>query len=269
MDEHQKKAIEDAIEILGRSASSDHCGYKDCSIETPNCDVMVARAARKKIMQAIDPVVRSNLPERLTHLPERVFFERWKKENERQIGLNSGHTALELILHRGGDTNFVERPSQRDCDVAAAVIQWLGTACGGSFIRECEAEISATNEERADLGWGLHNQDLYKPRDLFVRLTDVILDDVLPTPSAENTSWKMSNESLAYLRRQILSVLEMLFTIYAYETGIASLDDVAGHSENFKERFRNWVELGRKAVKKRVAVLREKRKKLEEKANGG
>ncbi len=116
---------------------------------------------RRKFLQAIgiSPVslvrpVKQELPNpphnslqtaRLNRMPERIYAEAWKEKNKRHSWLNSGFTYLEWILCPG--KNYVPPlVSERDAQVAASVIQWLGTNCGFHFMLDCETEIK--KEER-------------------------------------------------------------------------------------------------------------------------
>lgn len=98
-----------------------------------------------------------NRPDRARDLmPERVFAEEWKKENERVLAVNFGLIALELILNSNlltqqafGHNYFADldrRPTQRDATVAATVIQWLGTNCGKCFLDRCETQVKQERE---------------------------------------------------------------------------------------------------------------------------
>jgi len=93
-------------------------------------------------------------PQRLKHkcgVAERVFASLWKKENERHNGINSGLALLELLLEQEqtlpGPLKLKIPPdiTQRDAEVAASVIQWLGTNCGCAFIQQAEREIEKRN----------------------------------------------------------------------------------------------------------------------------
>jgi hypothetical protein len=94
---------------------------------------------------------------RSTSVAEDVFAEMWEKKNERKGGINFGLGYLELLLNDPPSSmGIVEdrkkpRPwrdiSQRDAMVAATVIQWLGTNCGGAFLDECEREIEKRKKE--------------------------------------------------------------------------------------------------------------------------
>lgn len=78
---------------------------------------------------------------RLNRMPERVYAEKWKIMNNRKIGYYDDFTAIELILAPAGEVSQVRPVSDRDAEVAACVIQWLGTNCGLAFMQECEKKI--------------------------------------------------------------------------------------------------------------------------------
>lgn len=86
--------------------------------------------------------------------PERIYAAGWKRLNRRRQW--HGATLLELIMQPTSDRGlspFVV--SRRDAEVAASVIQWLGTNVGYGFIRSCERAIDEARRKddraRADL----------------------------------------------------------------------------------------------------------------------
>jgi hypothetical protein len=87
--------------------------------------------------------------DRLVFAGERAFVQEWKKINQRVRWLNGGYGSLELILNKEPSSNTargiipkqVSPVTQRDADVATAVIQWLGTSCGDAFLRDCHKRI--------------------------------------------------------------------------------------------------------------------------------
>lgn len=83
--------------------------------------------------------------------PERVFAAEWLRENRRlrySTSVGGYFTLLEAILAPDG---CAPRPiSQRDAEVAAAVIQWLGTNCGHAFLNACEDKVSQAHERQAE-----------------------------------------------------------------------------------------------------------------------
>lgn len=79
--------------------------------------------------------------ERCEHDPrEKAFYEQWMKENEPIRAINSGHGILQdLFIEKDGvhqNGRFVEVIGERDSVIVATVIQWLGSNCGMSFLRE-------------------------------------------------------------------------------------------------------------------------------------
>jgi hypothetical protein len=152
------EAIGKAADALGNLAEQEcwQSGDEDC-----RCDSCQAREAIKALDAALLPVHRSLNPDRLSHAPEEIYLRRWIKEQERQPGHNGGFGLLELLLsptrvpspkfpgysHR---PYYVPPVSQRDAEVAATVIQWLGTNCGRCFMEQCEREISTARAERGD-----------------------------------------------------------------------------------------------------------------------
>lgn len=147
MTEREMKILVDAFDTLQASADrEDGCCDDDCTIERPCCDGMRAKRARLEIDRLLTPKPESLHPERLTNPAERVFFEKWQRENERSHGLNGNMTTLEWVMCPSSQKH-PDPVSERDMQVATAVVQWLGTACGLGFLSECESEI---RKERAE-----------------------------------------------------------------------------------------------------------------------
>ncbi len=72
---------------------------------------------------------------------EKAFSEVWKEINTPQYSINGGYISLEHILlpqlYPGNPLQFNPLKgelTERDCLVAASVIQWLGTNCGQGFL---------------------------------------------------------------------------------------------------------------------------------------
>lgn len=157
LDDVLLELAEGAIETLGELTRRDcFCDDHDGGHK---CETCIAREAVAKLERLCYPVVRSAVSEDRLNGPERVFYERWIHENRRVRGLNGGCGALELIMSE--DPNNHRAPiSQRDMDVATAVVQWLGTNCGRGFIWECDAEIKRRGELDSYQDWRnyrLHN----------------------------------------------------------------------------------------------------------------
>ena len=68
---------------------------------------------------------------------ERVYAAEWLRLNKPSGTYPRG--LLELILRT--DDAGVPTVSQRDAEIAAGVIQWLGTNVGAGFIATCERKI--------------------------------------------------------------------------------------------------------------------------------
>jgi hypothetical protein len=140
-----------------------YCDGEDkqvCGIEDPRCDSARARRSQHLIDRVLSPPMESLQPKRLTSPAERVYFETWRKENERQPWLNSGYTTLEWILCPD-DQKRPDGVSRRDALVATSVIQWLGTNGGASFMRQCERRIERERAERQGPLAPILNDPLY------------------------------------------------------------------------------------------------------------
>lgn len=132
-----------------------YCEVDVCTDESPRCNYRKLCVARTRLLSILEPVHRSLNPDRLSHIPELIFLRVWQKLQEKSLGLNHGYSTIEYILsptrvppHRLTDGPFYIPPvSQRDAEVAATVIQWLGTNGGLSLMREAERQIVACNSE--------------------------------------------------------------------------------------------------------------------------
>jgi hypothetical protein len=267
LDGDQRALLESAFDDLCSEATSDHyCGEGGCTIDTPFCSVMCARAARRKIEAVLDPVVRSTRPDRLAHgHAERVFFDKWTKDNARDSAVNGGFTLLEWILCPA-DQKVPDRPTQRDADVATAVIQWLGTNCGLCFVQECERRIREERAEYAEFDFDLCLNATPVGRDFFTQVLDKVLNDMIPRPADFTSSpdynrkivWQHTPMSLSHFRAQLRGLMTMLFTVYCVESGEASLNDVVDN-EYQRKRIKRLQSLCRRAAENRVELLRKKR----------
>jgi len=85
-------------------------------------------------------------------LRERAFAEVWKEENTRQSYINHGAARLEMLLTPDDKTEtkkrwsfwsgiMVKELTQNDAEVAATVIQWLGTNNGQAFLYKVDLRI--------------------------------------------------------------------------------------------------------------------------------
>lgn len=257
MDADEREAIGSALSLLHSIASQDcYCEERGCSPETPHCDVMHARAAKIKLEAALDPKVRSLHANRLTNPSERICFEVWQKENQKIAGLNDGYGVLEWVLCPPGQ-RWPSPVSQRDMDVATAIVQWLGTNCGHAMLWEIERRIKEENAERSILNHS-HVNFGDKKRDLFERMLDAVLKDTLPNPKHvdEHT---LNAYSLKFLREKIGDNMRFMFCLYAVETGMVSLNDAAQSAGVTKERFKELQEHAKAAVEQRVERMNRKK----------
>jgi hypothetical protein len=241
------------------------CGSHDCTIDTPMCEVRQAEAARRDIMAVLDPPMDTLQPERLVSLPERIFVEEWRRENTRHNGPLSGGRTLEHILSHekthhplAGPQPKLDYVTLRDAQVATSVIQWLGTNCGQSFLWVVNQRINKEREENREVpGGSIHRSDvIIKERDIFTVLEDRLLADILPTPyNAEK--FRMGKDLAVHLRREIKYALGVAMTLFAVETGYASMSEGAKTIYMNEEKFKKFHDKARKAIKKRVANMRE------------
>lgn len=155
-------ALETVYCLVADAAGDCDC-YESSPGTTAKCHACKLREAAATIQQALDVDHRSLHPERLSNHPERIYLEHWKKQQERSPGINRGYGLLENILSPlrqqdwkqpmwPGRPRYEYHPpiSQRDAEVAASVIQWLGTNCGQSLILECERKIKSAQAVRSD-----------------------------------------------------------------------------------------------------------------------
>jgi hypothetical protein len=139
--EQERQPITDAINELASIANQD-CWDAPNYKEDCTCDRCVCVRAVEAMRSVLYPVVRSLSPERIeSGFPERLFFEAWKETNVRRRGFNGGRGTLEILCKDLGPV------TQRDMDVATAVMQWLGTSCGTGFLHEVQRQIERVREE--------------------------------------------------------------------------------------------------------------------------
>lgn len=156
-----RKSIEEAIWSLERAMDGEDCHHHGdgvCSAADPHCRFHELESALVGLRAIVTPVHRSLHPDRQGSAAEDVYLKRWVKEQETSPGINRGFGLLESILaptrqpYRSSmgspERIFTPAVSQRDAEVAATVVQWLGTACGMGFVSECEREIKRCNAER-------------------------------------------------------------------------------------------------------------------------
>lgn len=261
IDEEQKKRLISAAHHLECIANDeDHCDDRNCTIDTPQCEIMSAQAATRDIMSVLDPPMESLQPDRLTNPRERIFVEEWIKENTRGSGMAGNSRLLEHILSnkkkRGlsGPEPVLDFVTQREAHVATAVIQWLGTNCGQSFLHVVRSRIEKEYKEDREVQQTYHRMD-YDMRDLFKVLEDRLLNNIIPMPyQAER--FTMGKDLAVYLRNEISNVLRVVMSIYALETGIASAEEAANSAGYHPKQFAKVCALAKQAVHRRVRALR-------------
>lgn len=160
--EIQEKVM-DVIDNLYRGIGDKDCWCRDIrELEDQpkyKCEACVARQAIDDLMHIAYPVVRSLREDRLNYA-EAVYFEEWVKQNTKRPGVNSGLALLEAILSTKETGGVFKTPipvtvSQRDMDVATAVVQWLGTNCGMGFRLTCEREAERRRCIRSNFDYAL------------------------------------------------------------------------------------------------------------------
>ena len=79
---------------------------------------------------------------------EEAFAKRWRKENDPPSFLNHGVGVLDHLLYLSPEQDrFTGESTPREEQVAATVIQWLGTNCGFSFLEEALKDCGFTIRE--------------------------------------------------------------------------------------------------------------------------
>ena len=154
-------------------------GEPPCKPGEPDCAYCYAKEALKALTDSFEYVIRSLRPDRLSHFPEWVFVDEFRKENERSAGTNHGLRFLELILGMNWNrARFSCEPdcnpaqvTQREADVATAIIQWLGTSCGKSFLWTCEKRIRDAADHDSEM-WNLAVNTKHPEQDLISRVAE-------------------------------------------------------------------------------------------------
>lgn len=104
-------------------------------------------------------------PDRNVNAPERIFVEEWVEMNTPKVGYNRERGVLDHLLNLEPQhvpevfAKFTE-VTQRDADVAATVIQWLGTKEGLLFLERCEKRIEEAHKEELAEYHRVHNLGL-------------------------------------------------------------------------------------------------------------
>jgi hypothetical protein len=82
---------------------------------------------------------------RLSREPlEKIYARKWAEANDRRPGMP--HGTLQYLL--GDDNRPLDELDQRDAEVAATVIQWLGSPVGQFFVADALREYELKADER-------------------------------------------------------------------------------------------------------------------------
>lgn len=158
-----RRELDFLLHAIERQIENDWgCTDDLCTAENPLCDHMNLVVAKNRLLKILTPIHRSVNPDRLGNPAEDIYLRRWQKEQERHSPVNHGFGLLELLLTptrvrvpsflgMSAPPYYVPPVSQRDAEVAASVIQWLGTTCGRGFIEAAEREIKTAKAERRDV----------------------------------------------------------------------------------------------------------------------
>lgn len=260
LEEEQKKRLMDAMHYIGQITNfDDHCDDANCTIDTPQCEIMNAQAAIREIRFVLDPPMDTLQPGRLVGARERIFVEEWAKENQAHHGECNSYVLQHILSTEkrqtlGGPVPVLDYVSQRDAHVATSVIQWLGTNCGQSFLHIVNRRIEQEMKEDREVQQMYHRND-WHIRDFFKILEDKLLNSIIPMPyHAEKFS--MGKDLAVHLRNEISNALRMVMALFALETGIASLEESAMAAGTHPEAFKKMQALAREAVKRRVRAIR-------------
>lgn len=155
------ESLERVAALLRWQAGDCDCYEDEGTKTTHKCFACTLRERAQEVEACLEVEHVSIHPDRQGSPAERIYAEMWQKQQERSPGLNDGFGLLELILsplRQDNHSGFLgHRPyrmvppvSQRDAQVAATVIQWLGTSCGGSFIRQAERAIEQARQRQTE-----------------------------------------------------------------------------------------------------------------------
>ncbi len=166
-----RRSIELALSAITSFTTSDwQCDRPECTEDNPLCSHQELVIAQKHLLSIIRPQHRSLNPDRLGSAGEDIFLRAWQKMNS---GESYDDRLLEYLLSPSRafrdpmspmDQGYLPPVSQRDAEVAATVIQWLGTNCGRSFIESAQREIKEANAERREIDSNVHKNRWMKQR---------------------------------------------------------------------------------------------------------
>src|SRR6185437_2360866 len=156
-----RERIQGALWAIGHQLDNDDGCYcePECDPEDPRCHRCEMVFAQRELRKILTPIHRSLNPDREGNAAEEIYLRRWQQEQDKGPHVNYGYGLLEQLLTPTrirerrffsfpGEPYFVPPISQRDAEVAATVVQWLGTNCGRCFIESAEKEIAECRAER-------------------------------------------------------------------------------------------------------------------------
>lgn len=241
LDEREKTLVAEAIGLIGKWKDREcYCNEEECTPDNPQCTDMQEVAALRCLEQLQTPPVTTRHPERLTNPAERIYFEAAQKLGERSPGLNDGYSTLEHVLN----PNLRSVPpviTTHEAEIAATLIQWLGTTCGRCFMDECERKINSENAERRD--WHLRLTDFewfLAPSSWCDEQANLTLNHLLP-PTDKHFAGLVKKLSARYRRMMI---------VLAVECGYITTQDAANAAYgNNITQFKQFMERARAASK--------------------
>ncbi len=152
-----RRTLEAVAFSLRRSLDGGDC-YCGDGDKNYTCDHCHGVESLRELERMLNPEHRTVNPDRLGNPAEAIYLQHWRKQQETSPHVNNGVGTLEAILTptrqtQGdgarmwiGSAYYHPMVSQRDAEVAASVVQWLGTNCGGAFVFECERMVKAARE---------------------------------------------------------------------------------------------------------------------------
>jgi hypothetical protein len=112
---------------------------------------------------------------------EKRFAEAWAKMNDGSNNVNY------LLDESHADQRFTPEAPERDCRIAATVIQWLGSPVGQGFLRDLGYERSETKDTEI----------------LWAAMTAMVKDIHAPQDQMTKAQWKRADALMARLDREM------------------------------------------------------------------
>ena len=169
----------------------EHLGPCYCrdSIKCSFCEVTELLEELKKV---IEPDHLTLHPDRLGNWSECIYHTLWRREQRDHLLAKILAPTRQPRTVFGAD--YVPPVSDRDAQVAATVIQWLGTSVGRFFIDECERAIKEARCERSDREFNLHRHPEHTVPAAVMGMAADILGRVI---RADHPAWSQALNELA------------------------------------------------------------------------